>query len=413
VGALDSYITQNGGATFGHGYVSPLVQPRPRRRLVQLAAFPAQTPQGSTVLPHRARQTTPFTVSAPPNSLAFGTSTHPQSQPPKPVFNPFGPRPNVPNITNSPAPKPAPISAFQAAPSYVPSRPIQPPNITSFTPTLTLPGQIMHSLLAVPPSRSFPSLTPDVPTPVLSQQAQQPSFLFGPAVTYVPPPAPVVPPSQRIALPPSVSHLDDSEAEPPAPPPFPPLTEGPEDGVSVDTTPPARPFDLKRELSDGYTSAASSVLPASTRADAHGSPPIESKDLRMSDTKSNASSDTDAGRPNRASPLKVSLVTQAQEHNRLATLRNSVQQWRESVKDKEKSLELNARKERAEESARSVSLGARFINPNQIPVQSAHRKRIIRESEATQDFISAEKVKPNPTSHTQCFSNKFWPFHRK
>lgn len=165
------------------------------------------------------------------------------------------------------------------------------------------------------------------------------------------------------------------------------------DEVSFDTEPLARPLGYKRSFSDGDSSATSSVLPASTRGDAPGTPPLESKDLHMAEVDAQFSSDTDAGVNALTSSRTHQLQTQALEHDRLATLRNSVQQWRESVKSKERSLELSARRQMAEETAQTLSLGARFANPPSQTVSPSKRtKRNVKDVDTTQDFVLAEKV---------------------
>jgi hypothetical protein len=112
----------------------------------------------------------------------------------------------------------------------------------------------------------------------------------------------------------------------------------------------------------------------------------------MSEDDSNGSSDTEDAQaaPN---PKQVRLASQAQEHDRISTLRSFVQQWREySAKSRENRQELNARNERAEKIANDITLGARFSNHGGDFLSAPTKKRITIEADATQMFIMAEEV---------------------
>lgn len=159
----------------------------------------------------------------------------------------------------------------------------------------------------------------------------------------------------------------------------------------VETTPPARPFDLHRQLSDGYISADSSIMPASTHAGAQDSPPQRLEDVREIDAQSNASSATADAAAVELGEMGHQLDSRAQEHNRISTLRSFVQQWREtSAKTREKT-EIIARKEKAEKSALDIPLGGRFTDNGQELTSSLSKKRITQTTDTTQAFMLAEK----------------------
>jgi hypothetical protein len=133
-------------------------------------------------------------------------------------------------------------------------------------------------------------------------------------------------------------------------------------------------------------STDTSIMPASTHA--HNSPPRRLTEIISLDAQSNASSaSADVG------GIDPELEYHAEQHDRISTLRNFVQRWREtSVKTKDsKPSEDDVKKAKAEQSALTIPLGARFTD-SQPDFTKSMKKRISQRTDATQAFILAEKV---------------------
>jgi hypothetical protein len=364
------------------------------------------------------------------NPVATGTN--------KPIFNPFGPRVNrtpvatptafgqpvqsVGHRSNITIPTVGPsVLAPANAQTQLPLQPF-PPAVTLANPFTTIgfmkpPIQPADQAIAVSPV-PIPTgiLHPtavqrpvSIPPPLSSQQVASATLPISQPLTQVATPPLVdtkIPPSPQVSqeqAPPSpvksppVSHSPIKSKTTPHLLPLTPslsFTDPQSDSPSIETTPPARPFDINKQLTDEDTSfsTSSSVMPASTHAHARRLPAGESQVFSMSEDDSNGSSDTEDAQaaPN---PKQVRLASQAQEHDRISTLRSFVQQWREySTKSRENRQELNARNERAEKIANDITLGARFSNHGGDFLSASTKKRITIEADATQMFIMAEEV---------------------
>ncbi|KAG8784450.1 hypothetical protein FRC15_003246 [Serendipita sp. 397] len=166
------------------------------------------------------------------------------------------------------------------------------------------------------------------------------------------------------------------------------LTDLSSDTTSVVSVIPARREGPRKQFSDGYISAASSVMPASTQAD--GKERVH-RTLRLpesDDETTSESSDNEA-----VLPLRHQLLhSQAQEHNRLSTLKGVVQQWRDvSARSRAKLQERSLQLEKAEKSAQEISLGVRFLTNDFDFTRSTPQKRLNKDQDETRIFMMAEK----------------------
>ncbi|KAG8802206.1 hypothetical protein FRC17_006474, partial [Serendipita sp. 399] len=367
-GALDSLITRSEGSTFGRDYMQPLLVPQRRRirePVLPPAALPIATPQ-----PHFQAISTPasgFSLSRPAVTPA------PQAQA-QSLFNPFGRPPQRPisvNLNSAPIPPitstVAPTSAFsiaptqpaQSTPALQQTRAKQPTSASISTPPpphqffaqprpVSIVTQPSPFLAGIPPPITVSLIPPVVPVSITSTAAASNSQNAPtvPSPTSLPTaPVPTTalgfsgtpsPLTNREQLQESVSFEHPKEQAissirppqlaHPAPLPSQLTSFGPtnlsSDATSVTSTVPARREGPRRQFSDGYASAASSVMPASTQADRRDVPKRTLKLPESDEESSTESSDSDDH------PHQM-LHSQAQEHNRLSTLKNVVQQWRD------------------------------------------------------------------------------------
>ena len=440
-GILDSLITRSVGSKFGKGYIDPPAIPRQRRALLPVtrtanAEFTVGLGSISAVTPlqigHNPFGRQSFGL---PRSQLLAQQSLPQAHPllqsgETTPFNPFG-RPKG-AITGFKLPNPSSTSNAQSWNTFATQPPTQnlspqptgaqasfqpsPPTVSPFsnvhfgnTVPTTQPAFTTIPSLTVPPLPDPPQ-SPVLPT-LLQTISEHPA---APASTSIVDPSPAsVTLSANSPLRLSVTgnvfvKTQDVGATVASSPSFTAKPSTPAKDIvptpasfghsfsftdyktdsGIETTPPARPFERNYLLSDDNMSAStdSSIMPASTHA--QKSPPQRWVDIINLDAQSNVSSSSDD-----MEATDAILEHHAAQHDRISTLRNFIQRWREtSVKIKEKPGEDDIRKERAEQSALDIPLGARYTDVPLDFTKSKSRRKITERIDSTQAFMLAEKV---------------------